>query len=275
MRPRSNKPFSRLVGTIDVFMDDFIQAGQGKTSKLRALRRHLLHSVDEVLSRPTTDEKRNEAISLKKLLTGDGSWGTRKLILGWIIDTAHQTLKLPPHRKQALHEIFSSLQGLWRVSAKKWRSILGKLWFVAQAIPGSAGLFSALQWAQNQAGQNRVRLNLYVWSNIDAFGRLAASLCSRPTHWTTRCQPLQPPHSLSGTCASRAQSTRRNGRGQGRHGRDLLRPHRTRPLLAERLPGQSPRRTGQNQQPGRTHHQQRLRAGGALGSSQRHGTQPP
>jgi hypothetical protein len=100
------------VGTTDVFMDDFIQAGQGKTSKLRALRRHLLHSVDEVLSRPTTDEKRNKAISLKKLLTGDGSWGTRKLILGWIIDTARQTLKLPLHRKQALHEIFSSLQGL-------------------------------------------------------------------------------------------------------------------------------------------------------------------
>jgi hypothetical protein len=60
--PRSNKPFSRPVGTTDVFMDDFIQAGQGKTSKLRALRRHPLHSVDKVLSWPATDEKCNEAI---------------------------------------------------------------------------------------------------------------------------------------------------------------------------------------------------------------------
>jgi hypothetical protein len=47
-------------------MDNFIQAGQGKTSKLWALRRHLLHSVDKVLSSPTTDKKRNEAISLKR-----------------------------------------------------------------------------------------------------------------------------------------------------------------------------------------------------------------
>jgi hypothetical protein len=77
--PRSNKPFSRPVGTTtEVFMDDFIQAGQGRTGKLRALRRHLLHSVDEVLSCPATDEKLNKAISLKKLLTGDRSRGTRK-----------------------------------------------------------------------------------------------------------------------------------------------------------------------------------------------------
>lgn len=180
--PNSNKPFSRPVGSTDVFMDDFILAGQGKASKLRALRRHLLHSVDEVLSRPGLNERRNEAVSLKKLLTGDGSWGTRKLLLGWIVDSARQTIELPPHRKQALHEIFTSLQGLRRISAKKWRSILGKLRFVALAIPGSAGLFSALQWAQNQAGDNRVRLNSFVRSNIDAFGRLAASLCCRPTH---------------------------------------------------------------------------------------------
>jgi hypothetical protein len=180
--PPSNKPFSLPVAAADVFVDDFILLGQGRERRLKALRRHLLHSVDAVLATPRAGEKRNEAVSLKKLLTGDGSWGTRKLILGWVIDTVRQTIELPPHRKQTLHDIFRELQGLRRVSAKKWRSILGKLRFVSLAIPGSSGLFSALQWALNQAGENRVRLNAYVRSNLDAFGRLAASLCTRPTH---------------------------------------------------------------------------------------------
>ncbi len=178
----SNCPLSAPVNSTDVFVDDFIQAGQGEAKRLGVLRRHLLHSIDEVLAQPMPDDKRNEAVSLKKLLKGDGGWNTRKLILGWIIDTARQTLELPAHRKQQLHDIFSSLQGLRRVSFKTWRRILGKLRFVSLAIPGSRGLFSALQWAQNQANGNRVRLNKFVRSNLDAFGRLAASLCTRPTH---------------------------------------------------------------------------------------------
>ena len=59
---------------------------------------------------------------------------------------------------------------------------LGRLRFVAVAIPGSAGLFSSiLQWAQNKAGTNRVRINKFVRDSLDAFGRLATSLCHRPT----------------------------------------------------------------------------------------------
>ena len=191
LAPPSNMPYKLAVGFTDVFVDDFIQVGQGRTARLRALRRHLLHCIDQILSQPMEGSKRHEAVSLKKLLSGDGSWGTRKLILGWIVDTMRQTLELPPHRKQTLHDIFAELLTLRRVSAKKWRSFLGKLRFVSVAIPGSAGLFSALQWAQNQAGNNRIRINAFVRSSLDAFGRLAASLCSRPTH-LAELVPQQP-----------------------------------------------------------------------------------
>ncbi|MGL4807582.1 MAG: hypothetical protein ACRC4O_02450, partial [Giesbergeria sp.] len=101
---------------------------------------------------------------------------------GWIIDSIRQTIELPPHRKQTLNTIFHELAGAKRISAKRWRSFLGKLCFVSVAIPGSAGLFSALQWVQNKAGVNRVRINSFVRSNVDTFARLAASLCTRPTH---------------------------------------------------------------------------------------------
>ncbi|MCA1807794.1 MAG: hypothetical protein LC687_08115, partial [Actinobacteria bacterium] len=67
------------------------------------------------------------------------------------------------------------------MNAKKWASYLGKLRFVSVAIPGSAGLFSALQWAQNKAKGNRIRVNRFVRDSLSAFSRLATSLCERPT----------------------------------------------------------------------------------------------
>ena len=117
---------------------------------MKALRRCLLHSIDQVLAMPDiTPEKRNEAVSLKKLLKGDGSWTTRKLILGWILDTIRQTIELPPHRKAQLAHIFEDVCQRKRISMKVYRSYLGQLRFVSTAIPGSAGLFSALQLALN------------------------------------------------------------------------------------------------------------------------------
>ena len=181
--PPSNRPLTKPLGTNDVFVDDFIQMGQGGTNRMLVLRRHLLHAVDAILAQPTIDEKhRNEAISLKKLLKGDGSWNTRKLVLGWIIDTIRQTIELPAHRKESLAQIFTDLKGAKRVSNKSWMSILGKLRFVSVAIPGSAGLFCALQLALTKANGNRIRINRSLRAHLDTFASLAASLCDRPTY---------------------------------------------------------------------------------------------
>ena len=138
-----------------MFMDDFIQLGQGSPRRLNALRDHLLHSIDDVLAQPLTEEQRNEAVSIKKMLRGDGSWATRKELLGWILDFMRQTLELPPHRKLALAGLFQSLKGKKRVSEKTWQRTLGKLRFVAQAIPGATGLFCSLQLALNRASDGR------------------------------------------------------------------------------------------------------------------------
>ena len=79
-------------------MDDFIQLGQGGPKQMWALCQNLLHAVDQVLATPSkTVQTRLEAISLKKLLKGEGSWNTRKVILGWTVDTARQTIELPAH----------------------------------------------------------------------------------------------------------------------------------------------------------------------------------
>ena len=181
--PTSNMPRRKPLGRTDVFVDDFIQLGQGGTARMRALRDHLLHTIDQVLAQPLANEAhRAEAVSLKKLLKGDGSWATRKLILGWIIDTLRQTLEIPAYRKAMLADIFEDLKGRKRVGRKAWQSILGKLRFVSIAIPGSAGLFSALQLALNEATQNRIKITKHLRRHIHDFALLAADLCSRPTH---------------------------------------------------------------------------------------------
>ena len=70
-----------------MFVNDFILLGQGGPARLTWMRDHLLHAVDDILDAPLPTELRNEAISVKKLRNGDGGWATRKLILGWILDS--------------------------------------------------------------------------------------------------------------------------------------------------------------------------------------------
>jgi hypothetical protein len=60
--PPSNQPRQRPVGTTDVFVDDFIQLGQGSLHRLKMLRQHLLHRIDAVLARPRAGEARHEML---------------------------------------------------------------------------------------------------------------------------------------------------------------------------------------------------------------------
>ena len=87
--PANRRLRKRPLKKVEVFVDDFVGMGQGTMAKLSNIRRTLLHSLDEVLRPldPDDDAYRKEPASTKKLWQGDAAWGTRKLILGWIIDT--------------------------------------------------------------------------------------------------------------------------------------------------------------------------------------------
>ena len=74
----------------------------------------------------STDTGR-ETVSVKKLKKGDGTWDTRKVILGWLIDTLRGTIELPNHKKERLLAIFDDLRGRKRISVKEWQKILGEL----------------------------------------------------------------------------------------------------------------------------------------------------
>ena len=180
--PPSNRPFSKPIAVTDVYVDDFVQLGQGSPTKLNAVRNCFFHTLDQVLRQPEPGENRNEAVSLKKLRKGDSSWHTRKTIVGWTLDFIRQTLELPPHRKVELVELFESLRDRKRVSERRWRKALGKLRFITRGVPGSKGLLSALQLALNRASDGRIRITSAVRHHLKTFEALVADLCSRPTN---------------------------------------------------------------------------------------------
>lgn len=167
---------------VDIFVDDFISAAQRPF--LNRVRRTLMHAIDDVF-RPLgkgDSEFRREPVSMKKLLKGDCSWSTVKLVLGWIIDTVNMTIQLPPHRVDRLWEILDSIpRHQKRTSVKKWHKVLGELRSMSIALPGSRNMFGRLQKALSLQQKSRVTLNKGVHQALDDFRWLAKDLTSRPT----------------------------------------------------------------------------------------------
>ena len=109
--------------------------------------RRLLHSIDAVF-RPLDEHDpptRKHIPSMKKPQKGDAHLCTRKVVLGWLVDTLQQTIELPPHQLQRLQDVFASLRGKSKVTTKLWHRTLGELGSMSIAIPGSRGIFSLLQ----------------------------------------------------------------------------------------------------------------------------------
>jgi hypothetical protein len=80
------------------------------------------------------------------MLKGDACWSTRKRLLGWNVDTATETLHLPPHRLARLYELLDHLQPpRKRTSIKTWHRLLGELRSMTIALPGTKGLFPSFK----------------------------------------------------------------------------------------------------------------------------------
>jgi hypothetical protein len=181
-KPTTRKPLDNPLNYVDVYVDDFCNLIQGNRRRRRMARRILFHTIDEVL-RPLdpTQKFQQEPTSVKKLRKGDGYWETRKIILGWLIDTLNQTIELPPHRIARLQEIFDSLRGAKRVAVKKWHKVLGELRSMVLAIPGGQGLFSTLQAGFQHTDRHRIKIDRPIREYLDDMEVLANSLAERPT----------------------------------------------------------------------------------------------
>ena len=185
--PTSRDPYlpqvKRPLAATDVFVDDFIGLAQ-LSSTSRRVRRILMHAIDNVL-RPLDKRDspfRREVISIKKLLKGDCSWHTSKVVLGWLIDTVSMTISLPAHRVERLAEILASIpEDQKRTSVKKWHKILGELRSMSLALPGARHLFSHMQLALATKIKSRVTLSRGVHDALADFRWLLNDIKNRPT----------------------------------------------------------------------------------------------
>lgn len=174
----------RPLAAVDVFVDDFLVAAQGPPSALTRTKRTLLHTIDDVFRplEPTDPPHRTEPISTSKLAKGDGSWSTRKKLLGWTVDSTAMTITLPPRRLARLHDLLDSIPPTRnRLSVDTWHQLLGELRSMSLALPGSRGLFSHLQQALQTRVGTRLRLTKAFHQALDDFRWIHSQLAHRPT----------------------------------------------------------------------------------------------
>ena len=187
----SRGPLQAPLQTVDVYMDDFITLTQHRQAEARrAVRRTLFATIDQVL-RPLSamdNPCRKEPNSTKKLAKGDAAWSTKKVILGWLIDTVRRSIELPPHRVQRLADILDDIpRHQRRTSRRKWQQLLGEIRSMTLAIPGGRGLLSQLQavltYSPTARPSDRLNLLRPVHDQLDDLRWLARDLGSRPTQW--------------------------------------------------------------------------------------------
>jgi hypothetical protein len=173
------------LATIDVFVDDFIGAAQGNTSRLDRVRRILLTAVDQVFRPLDASDSpfRREPSSVKKMLQGDADWSSCKTILGWLIDTTAMTISLTPRRLERLSCLLASIPLTQkRTSVKRWHQLLGELRSMTLAIPGARGLFSQLQEAlRGRDPKHKLNLRRGIHDALQDFRLLQDDLARRPT----------------------------------------------------------------------------------------------
>ena len=184
-QPRDRPPLHVLPGPlahVNVFIDDFIGLAQGSKRRCQNVWQCILHAVDRVFSEQTPNTlQQKEAVSERKLAKGDGGWSRWKEVLRWNLDTERGTLELTAHRKDRIRDIFQSLRGQNRIGVKAWQRVLGELRFMGPTIPGSAGLFGALQLGFTHSDKHRVRITPHLRDHLHNFEALAHDVSQRPT----------------------------------------------------------------------------------------------
>ena len=178
---------TRFLTLLEVYVDDFIALIQATDpAHIRKVSRHLLHAIDNVFPDQTvTGSCMGPAVSTKKLMA-EGTWETRKEILGWIIDGIHRTIELPDKKAKALLE---SLKATYRsarpVALSKFQQLHGKLQFCSIAIPCGKPLLGPLDRIIANTIINRkhsIKVNDTTKTLLKDWTALLQMAARRPTH---------------------------------------------------------------------------------------------
>ena len=85
------------------------------------------------------------------------------------------------HHKAWVLAIFEALWDKKHIGLKEWQRLLGELWFMGPAIPGSAGIFGTLQLGITYANQHHVCITSHLRDHLTDFEWLTQSIATCPT----------------------------------------------------------------------------------------------
>ena len=153
-----------LLILLEVYVDDFIGMVQSTDqAHLTKVTQRLLHAIENVFpGLDISSSSMGPAISTKKLIA-EGTWKTRKDILGWLIDGIARTIELTPKKAET---ILLELKAIWRskapITASALRKLHGKLQFTSIALPSGKALLGPIDKIismADKANAKRIKVN--------------------------------------------------------------------------------------------------------------------
>ena len=186
--PESEKDKRKFLSVLEVYIDDFIGLIQSTDADhLLRLSRTILSAITNVFPPPEiTNSTMGPPVSVKKLIA-EGTWDTRKEILGWLFDGIARTIELPENKGRTIRTETKRLIRTKnnRVTLSDFQKVHGKLQFAAIAIPCGKPLLGPLDHAIAIAGRNNVH-HVTITDNIrlclQDWIALIRQLGQRPTH---------------------------------------------------------------------------------------------
>ena len=171
-----------------VYVDDYILAAveDASGSLLTRIGRAALHTIHAIFPPPIlsghVDGK--DPISQKKLEANDARWAPEKVILGFVIDGAARTVRLPEVKAADLAMATRRLLAKKRVSLKVFQSIVGRLRNAATILPAARSLFTPINRALrgNPALVPLGAANSELRATLLDLRTLVLDLGQRPTH---------------------------------------------------------------------------------------------
>ena len=135
--PKADRdPNEAFLHLLEVYIDDFLALIQSTDEDhITKLTRSLLNAISDIFPPPEiTGSKMGPPISVKKLIA-EGTWETRKEILGWLLDGIALTIELPTTKCDSILAELRAVRRLTNVPITRLRQLQGKLQFASIALP--------------------------------------------------------------------------------------------------------------------------------------------